>query len=92
MEVVLASSSVDDGIGCWDIHTGAEQPRYKSCSSPFHGLVSLGPRFLASSQLQHSSSTSGSVFFWSFSKVFNSFFIFLLICYFLSLFIRVKSL
>ncbi|WJX10489.1 hypothetical protein P8452_01206 [Trifolium repens] len=68
MEVVLASSSVDDGIGCWNIHTGAEQPRYKSCSSPFHGLVFLGPRFLASSQLQHSSSTSGSVFFWSFSK------------------------
>ncbi|GAU34061.1 hypothetical protein TSUD_16490 [Trifolium subterraneum] len=68
MEVVLASSSIDDGIGCWDIHTGAEQPRYKSCSSPFHGLVSLGPHFLASSQLQHSSSTSGSVFFWSSSK------------------------
>lgn len=66
MEVVLASSSVDDGIGCWDLHTGAEQLRYNSCSSPFHGLVSLGSRFLASSQLHHPS--SASLFFWSFSK------------------------
>jgi len=82
MEVVLASSSVDDGIGCWDLHTGAEQLRYKSCSSPFHGLVSLGSRFLASSQLRHPS--SASLFFWSFSKVF-----YLLLCY-LFLFVCVK--
>ncbi|RDX70085.1 Protein ROOT INITIATION DEFECTIVE 3, partial [Mucuna pruriens] len=65
MEVVLASSSVDGGIGCWDLHTGAEQLRYKSCSSPSHGLVSVGARFIASS---HYRETSGSVFFWSWSK------------------------
>ncbi|ESW11388.1 hypothetical protein PHAVU_008G025800 [Phaseolus vulgaris] len=68
MEVVLASSSVDGGIGCWDLHTGAEQLRYKSCLSPSHGLVSVGSRFIASSQLRETSATSGSVLFWSWSK------------------------
>ncbi|KAJ1435393.1 WD40/YVTN repeat-like-containing domain superfamily [Sesbania bispinosa] len=68
MEVVLASSSVDGGIGCWDLKTGAEQLRYKSCSSPSHGLVSVGAHFLASSQLRDPSASSGSVFYWSWSK------------------------
>lgn len=69
MEVVLASSSIDGGgIGCWDLQTGAEQLRYKSSSSPCHGLVSVGGRFLASTQLKDPSATSASVFFWSWSK------------------------
>ncbi|XP_027351601.1 protein ROOT INITIATION DEFECTIVE 3 [Abrus precatorius] len=68
MEVVMASSSVDGGIGCWDLRTGAEQLRYKSCSSPSHGLVSVGARFIASSQLREPSASSGSVLFWSWSK------------------------
>ncbi|TKY65025.1 ROOT INITIATION DEFECTIVE 3 protein [Spatholobus suberectus] len=68
MEVVLASSSVDGGIGCWDLHTGAEQLRHKSCSSPSHGLVAVGARFIASSQLREPSAASGSVLFWSWSK------------------------
>ncbi|XP_057744343.1 protein ROOT INITIATION DEFECTIVE 3 [Arachis stenosperma] len=67
MEVVVASSSVDAGIGCWDLHTGAEQLRHKSCSSPPHGLISVGGRFLASSHLSPLSS-GGSVLFWSWSK------------------------
>jgi hypothetical protein len=69
MEVVVASSSVDAGIGCWEIQTGAEQHRYKSCASPPHGLVCVGQRFLASSQLRVPSSTSGSILYWSWSKV-----------------------
>ncbi|XP_057427398.1 protein ROOT INITIATION DEFECTIVE 3-like [Lotus japonicus] len=71
MEVVLASSSVDGGIGCWNLQTGAEQLRYKSCSSPSHGLVSVGGRFIASSQIRDPSSSSSSVlklYFWSWSK------------------------
>ncbi|KAK7257969.1 hypothetical protein RIF29_32320 [Crotalaria pallida] len=68
MEVVLASSSVDGGIGCWDLRTGAEHLRYKSCSSPTHCLVSVGGRFLASSQLRDPTASSGSVFFWSWNK------------------------
>ncbi|KAK7295545.1 hypothetical protein RJT34_18455 [Clitoria ternatea] len=68
MEVILASSSVDGGIGCWDLHSGSENLRYKSCSSPSHGLVSVGARFIASSQLHERSKSSGSVFFWSWSK------------------------
>ncbi|XP_058756704.1 protein ROOT INITIATION DEFECTIVE 3-like [Vicia villosa] len=69
MVVVLASSSdASGGIGCWDLHTGTEQIRYKSLSSPGHGLVSVGDRFLASSQLRDASTSSGSVFFWSWSK------------------------
>lgn len=68
--VVLASSSdAGGGIGSWDLHTGTEQIRYKSLSSPGHGLVSVGDRFLASSQLRDAATSSGSVFFWSWSKV-----------------------
>ncbi|EXB71793.1 WD repeat-containing protein 18 [Morus notabilis] len=68
MEVVVASSSVDAGIGCWDLQSGAEQLRYKSCASPRHGLVCVGRRFLASSQLRNSSASSGSVLYWTWSK------------------------
>ena len=63
MEVVVASSSVDANIACWDFNSGAELLRYKSCASPNHGLVSVGDRFIASSQ------TSGSVKYWAWSKV-----------------------
>ncbi|KAJ7966607.1 protein ROOT INITIATION DEFECTIVE 3-like [Quillaja saponaria] len=68
MEVVVASSSVDAGIGCWDLRTGAEQLRYKSCASPPHGLICIGERFLASTQLRESSASSGSILYWSWSK------------------------
>ncbi|KAF8377549.1 hypothetical protein HHK36_030931 [Tetracentron sinense] len=68
MEVVIASSSLDAGIGCWDLHSGAEQLRYRSCLSPPHGLACVGGHFLASSQLRDSSSSSGSVLFWSWNK------------------------
>ncbi|PQQ15604.1 protein ROOT INITIATION DEFECTIVE 3 [Prunus yedoensis var. nudiflora] len=67
MDVVVASSSIEAGIGCWDLHTGAEQLRYKLCASPPHGLVCVGQRFLASSQLREPSA-SGSVQYWSWSK------------------------
>ncbi|XP_044512249.1 protein ROOT INITIATION DEFECTIVE 3 [Mangifera indica] len=69
MELVIASSSIDDaGIGCWDLQSGAEQLRYNSCASPLHGLACIGGRFLASSQLRQPSSSSGSVHYWSWSK------------------------
>ncbi|KAJ4834660.1 hypothetical protein Tsubulata_034486 [Turnera subulata] len=66
-EVVIASSSVDGGIGCWDLQTGAEHLRYKSCASPSHGLTSVGHRFLASSQLRDRAS-SASIMYWSWFK------------------------
>lgn len=69
MEVVVASSSIDGGIGCWDIHTGAEQLRYKTCVSPPHGLACVGQRFLASSQVRDPSANSGCILYWSWSKV-----------------------
>nr|XP_043606063.1 protein ROOT INITIATION DEFECTIVE 3 [Erigeron canadensis] len=67
-EIILASSSSSSeaGIGCWDLHSGAEHLRFRSCSSPSHGLVSVGGRFIASSQLRDSS--SGSVLYWSWNK------------------------
>ncbi|XP_022768748.1 protein ROOT INITIATION DEFECTIVE 3 isoform X2 [Durio zibethinus] len=68
MNVVIASSSIDCGIGCWDLQTGAEQLRYKTCASPPHGLTSVGCRFLACSQLRDPSATSGHVFYWSWFK------------------------
>ncbi|KAL0360843.1 UNVERIFIED_CONTAM: protein ROOT INITIATION defective [Sesamum radiatum] len=69
-EVVIASSPTDAGISCWDLHTGAEHLRYKSCASPSHGLTSVAGRFLASSQIRESksSSSSGSILYWSWSK------------------------
>ncbi|XP_052200913.1 protein ROOT INITIATION DEFECTIVE 3 [Diospyros lotus] len=67
-ELVFASSSMDAGIGCWDLHSGAEGLRYRSCASAPHGLVSVGSRFLASSQLREPSSSSGSVLYWSWNK------------------------
>ncbi|XWS24226.1 hypothetical protein CRYUN_Cryun28dG0082700 [Craigia yunnanensis] len=68
MNFVIASSSIDGGIGCWDLQTGAEQLRYKTCASPPHGLASVGSRFLACSQLRDPSATSGHVLYWSWSK------------------------
>ncbi|CAL9090871.1 unnamed protein product [Musa acuminata var. zebrina] len=69
MEVVIASSPVDVGIGCWDLRSGSEQLRYRSCSSAPHGLLSIAGRFLASSQLRDSpSSASCPIFFWSWDK------------------------
>ncbi|KAK1267987.1 hypothetical protein QJS04_geneDACA013874 [Acorus gramineus] len=66
-EVVVVSSSVAEvGIGCWDLRTGAEGLRHKSCASTPRGLCSVGRKFLASSQLRPSS--SGSVLFWSWDK------------------------
>ncbi|XP_009796052.1 protein ROOT INITIATION DEFECTIVE 3 [Nicotiana tabacum] len=68
LELVIASSPTDAGIGCWDLHTGAEHLRYRSCSSPSHGLVCVGGRFLASSQLCATKSSSGSILYWSWNK------------------------
>ncbi|KAG1327573.1 protein ROOT INITIATION DEFECTIVE 3 [Cocos nucifera] len=71
MEVVIASSPVDSGIGCWDLRSGAEQLRYRSCASSPHGLLSVARRFLASSQVRDSpaaASASAPIFFWSWDK------------------------
>ncbi|XP_071703255.1 protein ROOT INITIATION DEFECTIVE 3-like [Rutidosis leptorrhynchoides] len=69
-EIAIASSSADFGIGCWNLLSGKEHLRYSSCASPSHGLISVAGRFLASSQLRDpsSSSSSGSVLFWSWNK------------------------
>lgn len=79
MELLIASSSVADaGIGCWDLESGAEQLRYKSCASPPHGLACVGQRFLASSQLREQpSASSGSILYWSWSKVAYPLFVYL---------------
>ncbi|XP_077213799.1 transducin/WD40 repeat-like superfamily protein [Tasmannia lanceolata] len=66
-EVVIASSPIDSGISCWDLHSGAEHLRYRSCISPRHGLNFVGHRFLACSQLRDSSS-SGSILYWPWNK------------------------
>ncbi|CAI0558657.1 unnamed protein product [Linum tenue] len=68
-ELVIASSSVDAGIGCWDLETGVKQPlHYKSCTSTRHGLSAVGSRFLASSQLQDPKLKNGFIHYWSWSK------------------------
>ncbi|CAD5325280.1 unnamed protein product [Arabidopsis thaliana] len=68
MEItVIASSSIDEGIGSWDLKTGTEQLQFKPCASPSHGLTAVGEKFLASSQLS-ARNTSGSIFYWSWTK------------------------
>ncbi|AEE78508.1 putative protein [Arabidopsis thaliana] len=68
MEItVIASSSIDEGIGSWDLKTGTEQLQFKPCASPAHGLTAVGEKFLASSQLS-ARNTSGSIFYWSWTK------------------------
>nr|GLL18249.1 protein ROOT INITIATION DEFECTIVE 3 [Ipomoea trifida] len=67
-ELVIASSSTDAGVSCWDLHSGAEHLSYKTCSSPSHGLAVVAGRFLASSQLRQTRSSSGSIFYWSWNK------------------------
>ncbi|CAN1273926.1 Protein ROOT INITIATION DEFECTIVE 3 [Linum perenne] len=67
--LVVASSSIDAGIGCWNLTTGAEQLRHKSCASTPHGLSVVGGQFFASSQLRDPKSSSGSILYWSWSKV-----------------------
>ncbi|CAN1197458.1 Protein ROOT INITIATION DEFECTIVE 3 [Linum perenne] len=66
--LVVASSSIDAGIGCWNLTTGAEQLRHKSCASTPHGLSVVGGQFFASSQLRDPKSSSGSILYWSWSK------------------------
>ncbi|CAM8878311.1 unnamed protein product [Rhodiola kirilowii] len=69
-DVIIASSPVYDGISCWELSTGEEILRYRGCASPPHGLICVGQRFLASSQLRNpnSNSGSGSVLYWSWTK------------------------
>ncbi|XP_042056724.1 protein ROOT INITIATION DEFECTIVE 3-like [Salvia splendens] len=68
-EIIIASSPTDAGVSCWDLRTGAEHLRYRSCASPLHGLTSVAGRFLASSQVRDAkSSTSGSILYWSWNK------------------------
>ncbi|KAI5656232.1 hypothetical protein M9H77_25025 [Catharanthus roseus] len=67
-ELVLASSPIDAGISCWDLHSGAEHLRFRSCSSPPNGLTNVAGRFLASSQIRESKSSGGSIFYWSWNK------------------------
>lgn len=67
MEVVLTSSSAEEGVGCFELDSGAEHLRHKSCASPSHGLVSLG-HVIASSEIRKPSAASGSLLYWSWSK------------------------
>ncbi|OAY64463.1 Protein ROOT INITIATION DEFECTIVE 3 [Ananas comosus] len=50
-ELVIASSPVDAGVGCWSLPSGAEKLRYGPCAAPRHGLLPVGgggARFLLS--------------------------------------------
>ncbi|KAF3541257.1 hypothetical protein F2Q69_00021048 [Brassica cretica] len=69
MEIsVIGLSSIDNGIGSWDLKTGTEQLRFKQCASPAHGLTAGGDKFLTASQLRNASGSSGSIFFLSWNK------------------------
>ncbi|KAH6812273.1 Transducin/WD40 repeat-like superfamily protein [Perilla frutescens var. frutescens] len=68
-KVLITSSPTDAGISYWDLRTGAEHLRYKSCASPPHSLTSVADHFLTSSQVRDAkSSTSGSILYWLWNK------------------------
>lgn len=67
-ELVLASSPTDAGISCWDLRSGSEHLRFRSCSSSPHGLISVAGRFICSSQLRESKASTGSILYWSWNK------------------------
>ncbi|XP_073003075.1 protein ROOT INITIATION DEFECTIVE 3-like [Typha latifolia] len=68
--VVMASSSSPDAeIVSWDLRSGIEQLRYRNCSSTRHGLISVGGRFIASSQSRGTATAATApIFFWSWDK------------------------
>ncbi|KAL8093657.1 hypothetical protein AgCh_035516 [Apium graveolens] len=66
--VIAASLPTDAGISCFDLHSGAEHLRYRTCASPPHSLISVGGRYLAASQVRDAAANSGSVFYWSWNK------------------------
>lgn len=65
---MIASSPTDAGISCFDLLSGAEHLRYRTCASPPHSLISVGGRYLAASQVRDAAANSGSVFYWSWNK------------------------
>lgn len=64
---MLVASPVDAGITGWDLSTGAERVRLRSCLSPRHGLTTVGQHFVVASQIQKTSS-GGSLIYWSWNK------------------------
>ncbi|XP_078171355.1 protein ROOT INITIATION DEFECTIVE 3-like [Carex rostrata] len=68
-EIIIASSPVDTGVNSWGLNSGTKLLNYKACSSPRHGLTSVGSRFIASSQIPASRSASTApIYFWSWDK------------------------
>ncbi|KAL4196119.1 hypothetical protein AMTRI_Chr04g181740 [Amborella trichopoda] len=66
-EVVVVTSPLDSGISSFELGSGSEGLRLRSCTAHRHGLTCLGTHFLASSQIQNSN--SGAIFYWSWNKV-----------------------
>ncbi|ERM93812.1 protein ROOT INITIATION DEFECTIVE 3 isoform X2 [Amborella trichopoda] len=65
-EVVVVTSPLDSGISSFELGSGSEGLRLRSCTAHRHGLTCLGTHFLASSQIQNSN--SGAIFYWSWNK------------------------
>ncbi|KAJ6826824.1 protein ROOT INITIATION DEFECTIVE 3 isoform X1 [Iris pallida] len=66
-EVVMASSSsLDSGIGSWELRSGSERTRYRSSATPPRSLLSLPRRNLLLSS--SSSNNNNQILFWSLDR------------------------
>ncbi|CAI9115788.1 OLC1v1016782C3 [Oldenlandia corymbosa var. corymbosa] len=74
METELVLASINAGISCWDLRSGAAQhAHFRSASStPAHGLTSIdfadGNRVIAATHVREAKKSSGSVLYWTWNK------------------------
>uniref|UniRef100_A0A0E0Q730 Uncharacterized protein n=1 Tax=Oryza rufipogon TaxID=4529 RepID=A0A0E0Q730_ORYRU len=63
-QLVLAASSTDAGVAAWDLRTGAEAIRHRTCASRPRALTVVAGRFLAASQAPAGNSAPIHYYHW----------------------------
>ncbi|KAG8046916.1 hypothetical protein GUJ93_ZPchr0008g13701 [Zizania palustris] len=63
-QLVLAASSADAGVAAWDLRTGAEAIRHRTCASRPRALTVVAGRFLAAAQAPAGSSAPIHYYHW----------------------------
>uniref|UniRef100_A0A0E0LJK7 Uncharacterized protein n=1 Tax=Oryza punctata TaxID=4537 RepID=A0A0E0LJK7_ORYPU len=63
-QLVLAASSTDAGVAAWDLRTGAEAIRHRTCASCPRALTVVAGRFLAAAQAPAGNSAPIHYYHW----------------------------
>ncbi|XP_040381642.1 protein ROOT INITIATION DEFECTIVE 3-like isoform X2 [Oryza brachyantha] len=63
-QLVLAASSADAGVAAWDLRTGAEAIRHRTCASRPRSLAVVADRFLAAAQAPAGNSAPIHYYHW----------------------------